>query len=189
MSEAYEKSINITDNVSVEVKNKIVKVKGPHAELTRDFNHAMRVELKIDGNSILIRGDNSRKKIKALVGTIYSHINNMIKGSLGDFKVILKIVYAHFPINVKVEKNLIFIENFLGERRHRTAKIIGKSTKVEVVGDDVIVSGPNIEYVTQTAANITKATKIKNKDPRIFQDGIYKYKKLYNDNIIWELKI
>ena len=50
--------------------------------------------------------------------------------------------------------------------------------KVKVSGDDVIVQGINIEEVSQTAANIEQATKIKNRDPRRFLDGIYVYEKL-----------
>jgi large subunit ribosomal protein L6 len=50
-------------------------------------------------------------------------------------------------------------------------------TKVAVKGDDVIVQGLSIEDVSQTAANIQRATKIKVKDPRVFLDGIYVYER------------
>ncbi|MHA1229507.1 MAG: 50S ribosomal protein L6 [Candidatus Helarchaeota archaeon] len=190
MMKLYQKTVKIEDGVSVEIsEDRIVKVKGPHASLERDFGHARRINIIKDKNEIIIKANNSKKKVKALVGTVASHIKNMIKGAKDDFKVYLKIVYAHFPINVKIQNNKVLIENFLGERAPRIAKIIGKNTKIEVVKDDVIVSGPDIEAVTQTAANITLATRIKNKDPRIFQDGIYKYKKYYGDKIIWELKL
>ncbi len=40
--------------------------------------------------------------------------------------------------------------------------------------DEIIVSGPDIEKVGQTAANIEQSTKyLKRKDKRVFQDGIY----------------
>ena len=64
------------------------------------------------------------------------------------------------------------ISNFLGEKRPRRAKIVG-STQVEIKGDVLLVNGPDIEAVGQTAANVEQATKIKNYDPRVFQDGIY----------------
>jgi len=41
----------------------------------------------------------------------------------------------------------------------------------------VIIQGINLEDVSQTAANIEQATKVKRKDPRIFLDGIYVYEK------------
>ncbi|MHA1268737.1 MAG: 50S ribosomal protein L6 [Candidatus Helarchaeota archaeon] len=189
MTEIYNKKVAIPKEVKVKIQDRLVEIKGSNATLVRDFNHARQIIIKKDNNSIVIQAQTNRKKAKALVGTISSHINNMIKGSIADFKVIMKIVYAHFPVSVRIEDSTVYIDNFLGERAARKAKIMGNNTKIKIDDDDIIISGPNIEYVTQTAANIRLSTKIKNKDPRIFQDGIYKYKKLYNEMIIWELKI
>jgi len=47
-----------------------------------------------------------------------------------------------------------------------------------VKGEDLWVQGLGIEAVSQTAANVEHATKIKQKDPRVFLDGIYIYEKL-----------
>ena len=88
----------------------------------------------------------------------------------------MKIVYAHFPITVKTKNDLVLIENFQGERSPRTAKIVGK-TKVVAKGDDVIITGHVLTDVTQTAANIQQHTKVKNKDHRVFLDGIYVFEK------------
>jgi large subunit ribosomal protein L6 len=44
---------------------------------------------------------------------------------------------------------------------------------VAIKGDELIVTGINKEHVGQTAANIEQATRIKGRDPRVFQDGIY----------------
>jgi large subunit ribosomal protein L6 len=57
------------------------------------------------------------------------------------------------------------------------AKILGE-TQVSVKSDDVIVQGKDLEDVSQTAANIQQATKVKVKDPRVFLDGIYIYERL-----------
>ena len=86
-------------------------------------------------------------------------------------------VYAHFPISVKTKGDEIQVENFVGERSPRIAKIIG-SCKVTIEGDDVIVKGVSVEDVGQTAANLELATKIKRKDQRVFLDGLYIYEKL-----------
>jgi len=100
----------------------------------------------------------------------------MVKGVTKGFTYKLKKVYSHFPINVKVEPGKVLIENFIGERSPRIAKIVG-NVKVIVKGDDIEVQGLNLEEVSQTAANIEQATKIKKKDPRVFLDGIYIYEK------------
>jgi len=86
----------------------------------------------------------------------------------------MKIVYAHFPITVKTKDGLVLIENFQGERAARRAKIVGQA-KVNPKGDDVIITGSVLTEVTQTAANIAQNTKVKNKDHRVFLDGIYVY--------------
>ena len=51
------------------------------------------------------------------------------------------------------------------------------NTKVVAKGDDVIVTGMVWTDVTQTTAEIELKTKVKNKDHRVFLDGIYKYSK------------
>jgi len=107
-----------------------------------------------------------------MLGTIRSHITNMIKGVNEGFTYHMKIVYAHFPMTVKVAGNKVIIENFLGERYPRNAKIVG-SSKVKVKGDQVTITGIDKEDVGQTMANLEQATKIKGRDPRVFQDGIY----------------
>jgi large subunit ribosomal protein L6 len=86
----------------------------------------------------------------------------------------MKIVFAHFPMAVKVQdkEKTVTIENFIGERHPRSSKIVGDA-KVQVKGDEVIITGVNKEDVGQTMANLEQATKIRGKDPRVFQDGIY----------------
>ena len=76
------------------------------------------------------------------------------------------------PFTVKAEKNLVLIENFQGERSARTARIHGQ-TKVTTKGDEIILTGPVLSEVSQTAAEIEQKTRIKNKDHRVFLDGIY----------------
>jgi len=104
----------------------------------------------------------------------------MITGVTRGYRYRLKIVFSHFPVSVKVEGDKVIIENFLGEKAPRIAKIVG-DVKVRVEKDDVIVEGIDIEAVGQTAANIELATKISDFDRRVFVDGIYIYKKEHMD--------
>jgi large subunit ribosomal protein L6 len=96
----------------------------------------------------------------------------MMKGVTEGFEYRMKIVYSHFPIKTKLQDNEVVIENFLGEKQPRKAKILGGTT-VKISGDQIILNGIDLEAVSQSAANIERATIIKNFDPRIFQDGIY----------------
>jgi large subunit ribosomal protein L6 len=178
MMQAVEavKSVEVPDGVEVQVEGRIVTVKGEKGTLTRDFSKAP-VTIKLDGKTVRVRANWPRKRETALVGTVGSHIQNMILGVTKGFTYKLKIVFSHFPISVKVKENTVLIENFTGERSSRKAKVMG-DVKVLAKGDDVIVQGINLEDVSQTAANIQNATKIKKKDPRVFLDGIYVYERL-----------
>jgi large subunit ribosomal protein L6 len=100
----------------------------------------------------------------------------MIKGVTQGFTYRLKIVFVHFPMTVRIEGRRIEIQNFIGERKAREAKIAG-GAKVRVEGEDVIVEGIDIDDVAQTAANIQQSMKIRKKDLRKFMDGIYVYSK------------
>jgi large subunit ribosomal protein L6 len=169
------KSIEIPEGVEVKIENKVITVKGEKGELTRDFSHAP-ISVRLEGKAITVQANWPRKREAALVGTVCSHIRNMITGVTKGFTYRLKIVFSHFPISVKVREGTVAIENFTGERSPRITKIMG-DTKVTVKGEDVIVQGINIEDVSQIAANIQNATKVKKKDPRVFLDGIYLYER------------
>ena len=95
-------------------------------------------------------------------------------GVVDGFTIKMKVVYSHFPITVKVEGKKVLIENFQGERAPRICVIRG-NTNVDVKGDDVIITGPVLTDVSQTAANVQQKSKVKNKDHRVFLDGIYRY--------------
>jgi large subunit ribosomal protein L6 len=168
--------IVLPSEVSITKQDNLITTKGSFGSVQKDFTK-MPAIIDLQDNKITIRSRGNRKKDFALVNTLQSVINNMIKGSSTGFTYKLKIVFAHFPISVKIKGKDIFVENFFGERSPRTSKIIGNDTKVSVEGEDIIVKGPNIENVSQTAANLELATRIKNKDSRVFLDGVYIYSK------------
>jgi len=169
------KTIQVPDNVDVSLEGKKVNVKGAKGSLIRDFTFAS-ITIEGEGKNIRIWAKWPRKKEAALVGTITSHIQNMITGVTKGYQYKLKIVFSHFPISVKLQGRSIVIENFTGERRGRIIKLIG-DVKVKIEPDDIIVEGIDLEHVSQTAANIEQATRVRNKDPRVFLDGIYVYER------------
>jgi len=168
-------SVQIPDGVEASLESKRLTVKGPRGTLVRDFSFAP-VSIQLEGKSICIRSQWPRKRETSLVGTLRSHIQNMIIGVRDGFTYKVKIVFSHFPISVKLKDRVVLIENFTGERNPRKAKILG-DVQVKIQGEDVLVQGIDLEKVSQTAANIEQATKVKRKDPRIFLDGLYVYEK------------
>ena len=170
-----EKTIKIPEGTEVSVEGFKVKVKGKLGELERDlYNKGIANILKIEksGDKIKLFSNLENKKGKALLGTIAAHILNLFKGVESGYKYKLKIVYTHFPISIKQKGNEIILSNFLGQKGIKKMNI-PTDVKVEIKKDEIEVSGLNKEFVGQTAANIERATKVKKRDIRVFQDGVY----------------
>jgi large subunit ribosomal protein L6 len=170
-----ENSVEVPVGVTLKLEGKKVTVAGERGEVVRDFSHT-RLDLEHEGGSLRIWAVNPRKREASLVNTLAAHVRNMIKGVTQGFTYRLKIVFVHFPMTVRIEGRRISIQNFIGERKAREAKIAG-GAKVRVEGEDVIVEGIDIDDVAQTAANIQQSMKIRKKDLRKFMDGIYVYSK------------
>ena len=170
LAAAIREEIEIPEGVEVIIDDEI-SVKGPNGETSRKFTYP-NVTIKKEDNLIVLETAFPKKKDKSMIGTNRAHLNNMITGVTEGFTYHMKIVYAHFPMTVKAQGDTVTIDNFIGERHPRSAKIVGDA-KVQVKGDEVIITGVNKEDVGQTMANLEQATKIKGKDPRVFQDGIY----------------
>jgi large subunit ribosomal protein L6 len=163
--------IKIPEGVTVKLSGRTLSVKGPKGELSRTLRPS-RVGLKVEGGEVVLHCDLPRRAEKAEVGAFGSHVRNMLHGVQNGYEYRLKTVFAHFPIKTTVKGNVFMIENFLGERSARKATIL-PGVKVDVKGDQVVVTGIDLEKVSQTAANIETATHIRNRDIRVFQDGIY----------------
>jgi len=161
----------VPKGITAEFKNSVLSVKGPKGTVTRGFSHPT-VVMTLAGGKIHVETRNASKREKALVGTWAAHAKNMIHGVTTPFIYLMKAVYAHFPVKLTVKGKELIIENFLGEHHPRKALILGE-TKVTVKGQELVVEGPHLEDVSQTAANIEVSTKVRDRDPRVFQDGIY----------------
>ena len=164
--------VKVQKGVETKLTGKTVEISGPKGKLTRTFD-IPGIGLKHEGELIVVEATLPRRKQRAAVGAVKSHLLNMMKGVTEGFTYKLRIVYAHFPITVKVEGERALVHNFLGERSPRVAKIIG-SAKVQVKDDEIIVEGIDKGEVGQTAFNLEQATFVKRRDPRTFQDGIYR---------------
>ena len=167
--------ITIRENVKIIQEGNIIIVEGKNGKIKKDFTK-IPIKLVFEENKIMIHPPGQRRKDLALINTVKSILSSMIKGVETGFTYKLKIIFSHFPISVKVKDKKVIVENYFGERSSRISKIVG-DTQVEISGEDVIVKGPSLEDVSQTATNIESSTKIKNKDQRVFLDGVYVYAK------------
>lgn len=164
----------IPEGISVSLEERTILVKGKLGTIKKDFTK-LPAFLTIENNIVKIEPYGTRRKDFAISKTAQSIINNMIKGVQNGYKYRMKIVFAHFPITVKIKDGKVHVENFFGERKARISNIVGDSTKVAIEGDDIVITGPHLEHVSQTAANIELSTRVKNKDKRVFLDGVYVY--------------
>ena len=128
----------------------------------------------------------------------------------------MRLVYAHFPMNVNIESGnkLVEIRNFLGEKRVRrvsakpsrppppllfiphpacgatwprarsAAANAGARSQVTMldgvtvvrsptIKDELLIEGNDVELVSRSAAAVSQACLVKNKDIRKFLDGCY----------------
>ena len=171
MEAKIKEEVEVPEGVELKLLGKMIKISGPKGKLAYKFD-VPGVELKTEGQKILIETQFPRRKHRAAVGMIRSRLANMFKGVSTGLTYKLRVVYSHFPITIKVEGKRVLIQNFLGERAPRVAKIVG-DVGVEAKGDEIIVQGINRNEVGQTAFNIEQATFIRHRDPRVFQDGCY----------------
>ncbi len=169
--EKFQTQVDIPDGVTVDFKKHMLEVAGPLGKTFKSFRK-IPVNIKISEKTIELKATGLRKRDFSIMNTARSTIRNLIEGVVEGYTIKMKVVFAHFPITVKAQNDKVIIENFQGERSARVAKISGK-TKVTAKGDDVIITGHVKTDVTQTAANIALKTRVKDKDHRVFLDGIY----------------
>ena len=168
---AFEATAEIPDGVTVSKDGTRVVVTGPKGTLSRDMRFP-GIGIAIGDGIVTVSTDVTRKRVVAMVGTLASHIRNMCKGVNEGYEYRMKVVFSHFPIQLKLQGTTLVIDNFLGEKQSRYARI-EPGVAAQVGNDAVTLSGIDKEKVGNSAANIEHATRIRNRDPRVFQDGIY----------------
>ena len=175
MEEKKDQGISIAvqfpEGVTGTLTESALSLKGPNGEITRDFFSPL-VKIALNGNVVGLSTRSSKKNFKKILNTLNAHVKNMVRGVTEGFTYELKICSGHFPMTVKKEGEEVVISNFLGEKIPRRSKIV-QGADLEIKGELIIVKSPDTEKAGQTAANLEKATFIKKRDRRIFQDGCY----------------
>ncbi|KAL2108785.1 hypothetical protein VUR80DRAFT_3381 [Thermomyces stellatus] len=173
--------LNIPEGVKVNIKSRVVTVEGPRGKLVKDLSHLAVSFSKPKAKVLAIEMHHGSRKSVAALRTVKTIISNLITGVTKGYVYKLRYVYAHFPINVNVEKNSetdcyeVEIRNFVGQKLVRRVNIrpgveveISKAQK-----DELILSGISCEDVSQSAADIQQSCRVRHKDIRKFLDGIY----------------
>lgn len=174
-AELLDAEVSVPDGVSVKLKGHMLEVSGPLGKTFKSFRD-IPVALEPSDGRVVLRAKGPRKRDRAILNAARSLVRNLVEGVVSGYTIRMKVVFAHFPVTIKVDGDRVIIENFQGERAARTARIVGR-TKVEPKGEDVVITGHVKTDVSQTAANIELGTRVKGKDHRVFLDGIYAYEK------------
>jgi large subunit ribosomal protein L6 len=147
--EKMKEEVIIPEGVKVTQKKHMLTFEGPLGKTFKSFR-SIPIKIKISENKILLQTIGEKKRDYAILHTVRSIIRNICEGLIEGYTIKMKVVFAHFPITVKVDGKDILI---------------------------VILTGEVWTDITQTAANIELKTKVKNKDHRVFLDGVYVFEK------------
>ena len=171
-NKALIEEIEIPEGINAFVnKNEIILKKGEN-QLQKKIDSKLKI--KIENNKITLECEKNKKNQRKIFRSAIAHVKNMIKGLNEKFRYRLQISSVHFPVSVIInkEKNELLIKNFLGEKKDRKVKIF-PGIEIRINKDIIEVESSDIEKAGQFAANIEKKTKIRKKDRRVFQDGVY----------------
>ncbi|CAD6593888.1 MAG: hypothetical protein ASARMPRED_008171 [Alectoria sarmentosa] len=191
LCQASRKPGHNATGIKVHIKSRIVSVEGPRGKLVKDMSHLSVCFSHPSRNTITIELHHGARKNVATLRTVKTLINNLIIGVTKGFKYKMRYVYAHFPINVNIEKNsetglydveiryfmpmIFYEENFIGEKIIRRVTML-PGVDVEASKnqkDELQLTGNSLENVSQSAADIQQICRVKNKDIRKFLDGLY----------------
>ena len=165
------RQIEIPPGVNARLEGSVLTVSGPKGTLVRDMRFP-QIDVRIADGEVIVSTASDKRRFLAMSGTLEAHVKGMFRGVVEGYEYRMKVVYSHFPIQLKLQGNRLEISNFLGEKQPRTAKII-EGVTVKIGNDEVTLTGIDKEKVGNTAANIEHATRITKRDPRVFQDGVY----------------
>jgi len=171
MSTDKKWTIQIPENVKVSAENGVILVSGPKGELKRKYPVQI-LQIKIEEKTVTVTPKLKNSRARAIAGAFAAHIKNMVQGVQKEWVYKLKVCSSHFPIKVELSGNEIKVFNFLGEKSPRITRI-DPQVKVQIKGDVIEVQSIDKELAGQTATRIEQLTRLRNKDRRVFQDGIY----------------
>ncbi len=148
MSRIGRKPVEIKKGVTVEVKEGIIKVKGPKGELTQTYDP--RIEVKVDGNQVILTRTSNDKRTRALHGLYRALIQNMVNGVSEGYTKKLEIV----GVGYRAEWKGRGLQLALGYS-HPIFFIPPKEIKIEVPAPtNIVISGIDKQLVGQIAAKI-----------------------------------
>lgn len=151
MSRIGRKPIDIPQKVNVDIKESVVKVKGPLGELS--YSCPESIKASVDNGKVIVERSTDLQKDRALHGLVRSLIANMVNGVSQGFKTQLEIKGVGYRAQAKGNK----ITFTLGYSHPIEFEL---PTGVTAATDDkmtsITLSGIEKQQLGQVAANLRK---------------------------------
>lgn len=166
-----EEKIKIPENVKFEVVGQQLLASGTAGEIKRLYPSA-RLGIKVKEDEIILTSKIENTRSKSLIKTFRAHILNMLKGAQEPFTYKLIAASVHFPMNLNLTGNKLTISNFLGSKKPRVVALPA-GVDITISGKEILLKSPDIELAGMASTRLEQATRLSNKDRRVFQDGIF----------------
>ncbi|MCS7299006.1 MAG: 50S ribosomal protein L6 [Spirochaetia bacterium] len=148
MSRVGKKPVEIPSDVSVSINNNTLIVKGKLGELKLDINPV--VDVRIDGNKIIVSPKADTKFARAMWGTTRALINNMVVGVSKGYSKVLQLVGVGYRARLEGNKLVLNVGY-----SHPVEFVPPQGIKFNVEEQvKITVSGYDKALVGQVSANI-----------------------------------
>jgi len=171
MKQKIEEKVIIPEGVNCEYKEGTFYCRSDSLESSKKII-IPEVSLEIKNNEVILSCNKANKGKRKVIISFKKHIENLINGMNEKYIYKIEACNVHFPMSLKIEGNKLLINNFLGEKVARVAKILA-GVDAQLKGTSITLTSHNKEAAGQTASNMEKATMVRNRDRRVFQDGLF----------------
>lgn len=153
MSRIGMQPIEIPAGVTVEIKGRDVRVKGPKGEL--NFRCPREISAAQEGTSVQVKVAIENKNSGAYFGMVRAIINNMVQGVTSGFEKKLELVGVGYRAKVANPQTLNLTLGF----SHPVDFKLPEGITAEVADQYITIKGFDRQLVGQVAANIRKLRK------------------------------
>src|ERR1700676_2517970 len=107
-SQNMDTSVELPKGVSAKYSDGSLLITGPLGKVNQDFSK-IAVDLEIKDGSIKVVTHGARRENRAILNTAKSHVHNAVEGVTKGYQYKLKVIYAHFPVNIKIQGKRILV--------------------------------------------------------------------------------
>ena len=177
-----EQRVEVPENVKVTLKSKVIVVEGKNGRLERSFK-SMPVQIVEERTNNRVSALNIRiwfakSKPSSCINTIATHVRNMITGVSHGFHYVMRFGYNLHPMQpiAKNDGKTLEVLNYIG-RKYKTVVNAAPGVTISTGNADskkeIDLEGLDPNQIGLTASLINQKCRPRDKDRRLFRDGIY----------------